>query len=376
MFVYLLVLAVCCTGGLQCWRTLFDNFAFHNVGLDGEHVGVIQSVREVPGFLSLLVTYVLLIVSEHRLAALSIMVLGMGVFLTGVLPSFTGLIFTTLVMSFGFHYFQTCSQSLTLQYFNKTEAPMVFAIQQKWSAMANIAVGILIFVLSGVLDYEALYLLFGTVIIACGIWAFTRNPVHAGMPVQKKSMVVRKKYWLYYALTFMAGARRQIFVAFAVFLLVQKFDFSIQQITLLFLLNNAINFFINPLIGKAIIRFGERRVLSMEYFALILIFTAYAFTDSKMVVALLYVVDHIFFGFSMGIKTYFQKICDPADIAPSAAVGFTINHIAAVALPVIGGVLWLVDYRIPFLAGAGMSIISLTLVQLIKLPGETKALAA
>nr|WP_319492900.1 hypothetical protein [uncultured Desulfobacter sp.] len=124
MYVYLIILTVCCTGGLQCWRTLFDNYAFYVVGLDGEHVGGIQSVREIPGLLGVLVAYLLLIFSEHRLAALSIVLLGIGVFLTGLLPSFAGLIATTLVMSFGFHYYQTCAQSLTLQYFPQGTAPL------------------------------------------------------------------------------------------------------------------------------------------------------------------------------------------------------------------------------------------------------------
>jgi len=164
----------------------------------------------------------------------------------------------------------------------------------------------------------------------------------------------------------MAGARRQIFIAFAVFLLVKKFGFTIQSITLLFLANNIINFFINPLIGKFIVKYGERKLLSIEYFFLVLIFIAYAFVESKIVVGILYIFDHIFFNFSTGIQTYFQKIANPEDIAPSAAVGFTINHIAAVILPVIGGILWMVDYKIPFLFGAFFSFISLCLVQYIK----------
>jgi MFS family permease len=164
----------------------------------------------------------------------------------------------------------------------------------------------------------------------------------------------------------MAGARRQIFMAFSVLLMVQKFHYSLQEITILFTINNLINYFLSPLIGKSIIRFGERKVLSLEYFSLLFIFIAYALTGSKLVVAVLYILDHIFFNFSIAIRTYFQKVGDPRDIAPSMAVGFTINHIAAVFLPAVGGFLWIVDYRIPFFGGAAMSLISLMAVQLIK----------
>jgi len=202
-------------------------------------------------------------------------------------------------------------------------------------------------------------------IVVAGLWGLSRNPTRVDIVPQHKKMIFRQKYWLYYFLTFMAGARRQIFVAFAVFLLVLRFEFSVREITILFIINNVINYFLSPLIGKAIIRFGERKVLSLEYLSLIFIFIAYATTDSRIVVMILYVLDHIFFNFSMGIRTFFQKIGDPRDIAPSMAMGFTINHIAAVIIPALGGLLWLIDYRIVFLAGAAMSAVSLLAVQLI-----------
>ena len=366
MYLYLIVLTICSTAGLQCWRTLFDNFSVNVVGLDGQHIGALQSVREIPGFLALLVTYVILIIKEHKLSALSILFLGSGVFLTGFLPSFSGLVFTTMIMSFGFHYYETCNQSLTLQYFDKHESPHVFSIQRSYAAAASVVVGLIIFLIAPYMSYKAMYIIFGIIICAGGFWAFTRNPVKKSLPPQEKKMVFKKKYWLFYFLTFMSGARRQIFIAFAVFLLVKKFEFTVQEITILFLLNNLINFFINPWIGKFIVKYGERKLLSIEYFFLILVFICYAYVDSKLLVGLIYILDHIFFNFATGIKTFFQKIAQPEDIAPSMAVGFTINHIAAVVLPFIGGLLWMVDYKIPFIAGAFFSFISLCLVQFIR----------
>jgi predicted MFS family arabinose efflux permease len=367
MYVYLLVLTVCSTLGLQVWRTLFDNFSVHVIGLDGDHIGLIQSIREIPGFLSLLVVYVLLVMREHRLSALSVLLLGIGVGLTGMLPSFTGILCTTMLMSFGFHYFETTNQSLTLQYFDRQQAPLVFGKLRSMASASNIMVSILVFVLAPLLDYSRIYLLFGGLIILASIWALTRNPTDKLTTPQHRRMIFKKKYWLYYCLTFMAGARRQIFVAFAVFLLVKRFNYSVQEIAVLFLVNNGINYFLSPFIGRCINRFGERKVLSLEYGALIFIFIAYAYVDNKMLVALLYIVDHIFFNFSIAIRTFFQKICEPKDIAPSMAVGFTINHIAAVVLPAVGGMLWVIDYRIPFLGGAALSAASLLLVQCISL---------
>ncbi len=365
MFFYLLLLTVCSTAGLHVWRTLFDNFAVNVVNLNGSHIGFIQSIRELPGFLSLLVVYVLLVIKEHRLSALSVLLLGFGVALTGMMPSFYGLILTTLIMSFGFHYFETTNQSLTLQYFDKQTAPVVFGKLRSFAAATNVFCGLIIIVLAPLLQYRQLYILFGAIIVACAGWALTRNPADITLPPQRKEMVFRKRYWLFYSLTFMSGARRQIFIAFAVFLLVKKFSFSVSDIAALFLLNNLVNFFISPYIGRWIVRYGECRVLSVEYMALILIFISYGLVESKYVALFLYVADNIFFNFAIGIRTFFQKIGDPEDIAPSMAVGFTINHVAAVVLPALGGMLWLIDYRYVFFSGALLSFFSLLLVWLI-----------
>ncbi len=365
MFRYLLVLTISSTVGLHVWRTLLDNFAVNIVNLDGSHIGFLQSVRELPGFLALLVVYVLLVIKEHRLSALSVLLLGFGVAITGFLPSFYGLVFATLVMSFGFHYYETTNQSLTLQYFDTLTAPIVFGKLRSLAAAGNIGAGIAVFLLAPLLSYTQLYLIFGGLVILSALWALTRDPRRDDLVPQRKSMVLKKKYWLFYVLTFAAGARRQIFIAFAVFLLVKKFGFSVQGIAALFLLNNLVNYFINPLIGRAIVRFGERKVLTIEYLGLIIVFIAYALVESKMIIALLYIIDHVLFNFAIAIRTFFQKIAEPEDIAPSMAVGFTINHIAAVILPAVGGLLWLVDYRIVFFGGAFFAFISLLFVQLI-----------
>ena len=366
MYRYLIILTIASAVGLQTWRTLFNNFAVETVGLNGAQVGIVQSVREIPGFLALLAVYFILIIKEHHLSALSILILGLGVALTGCLPTYSGIIITTLIMSSGFHYYETTNQSLTLQYFDKTKSPLVFGNQRRYAALANIAVGVFVYLSQPFLSYKQLYLLIGGLLMLVALWGFSRKPGDETLPLQHKKMILRQKYWLFYFLTFMAGARRQIFIAFAVFLLVKVFHFSLREIAILFLINNVINFYLSPLIAKAIVRFGERKVLSLEYGSLILIFTGYALVQSKLLVAGLYILDHIFFNFAIAIRTYFQKIGAPKDIAPSMAVGFTINHLAAVVLPALGGLIWMIDYRLVFIAGAAMSLVSLAAVQLIR----------
>jgi predicted MFS family arabinose efflux permease len=174
-------------------------------------------------------------------------------------------------------------------------------------------------------------------------------------------MVLRKRYWLYYGLIFLSGARRQIFIVFAGFLMVEKFGYSVAAISTLFLINATLNMLFAARIGRLISVVGERAALIFEYVGLIGVFIAYAFVENSQIAAGLYIVDHFFFALAIAIKTYFQKIADPADIASSAGVSFTINHIAAVVLPAILGVLWLNSPSLVFLIGAGLAGLSLFL---------------
>ena len=174
-------------------------------------------------------------------------------------------------------------------------------------------------------------------------------------------MVLRKRYWLYYVLTFLSGARRQIFIVFAGFLMVEKFGFDVATISILFLVNAVLNMLFAARLGRLIGEIGERKILIFEYVGLAIVFTAYAFVNSAGLAAALYIIDHFFFALAIAIRTYFQKIADPADIAATAGVGFTINHIAAVILPAVLGFLWLISPSAVFLVGSTLAVLSMLL---------------
>ncbi len=345
------------------WQALLNNFAIERAAFTGAEMGILQSLREVPGFLAFAVVFLLLIMREQWVAYVSLLLLGAGTVITGWFPNVIGLYITTVVMSVGFHYYETVQTSLSLQWVNKERAPETLGRIIAVGSFTSIATFGLIWLAFDTLklDFHWVYLLGGglTVAIATACWIL--YPHYPEKVRQHKRMVLRKRYWLYYALTFMSGARRQIFIVFAGFLMVEKFNFTVAQITLLFLLNAALNVFLAPRIGRLIGKFGERNALVFEYAGLIGVFSAYAFVNNVTFAAGLYIVDHMFFALAIAIKTYFQKIADPADIAATAGVGFTINHIAAVVLPAAFGMLWLVSPAAVFLSGAAMAGVSLIL---------------
>ena len=345
------------------WFALINNFAVEAGGFNGAQFGILQSIREVPGFLAFAVIFVLIVLREQTLAVVSLLLLGVGTALTGFFPDALGLYSITALMSLGFHYYETIQNSLSLQWIEKERTPHVLGKLIAVGSFTSLLAFALIYLCLTLLGagYKTVYLAGGGLTCVLAVFAWLAYPYFPSKQAQHKKLILRKRYWLYYLLTFLSGARRQIFVVFAGFLMVEKFGYSAASLTLLFLVNCAINMWLAPRIGKLIGHWGERRALLLEYTGLIVIFAGYAFVQHATTAALLYILDHLFFALAIAIKSYFQKIADPADIASTAGVSFTINHIAAVILPVLLGAVWLTSPAAVFLCGAALAAASLAL---------------
>ena len=364
---FLFVLAAASAVTLACWQALLNNFAVEQVGFSGVEIGVLQSLREVPGFLAFTVVWVLLLVRQQTFSIGSLALLGLGTLLAGFFPSVIGLYITSVVMSVGFHYLETLQSALALQWLPKGQAPVVMGRLLATRSFATlVSLGILYLCLWNFdIPYRWLYAVAGSVAIVVAIAVGVVFPRFQERVEQRRELFMRRRYWLYYMLTFFAGARRQIFVVFAAFLLVEKFGFPVETMVLLFLVNAAMTTMLAPLFGRLIAHWGERNALSLEYVGLIVVFTGYALVDTAWIAIALYLTDHVFFSMAIAVKTYFQKIADPADIAATSGISFTINHIAAVVLPAVLGVVWLVSPPAVFLTGSAFAVGSLMLAQLI-----------
>ena len=370
-FGLLILLAIAMPIAFSTWVALLNNFVIEVSGFSGVEIGWLQSVREIPGFLAVCVIFILFFISEQRLAYISLALLALAVAVTALFPDFKGLIITTLVSSIGFHYYETVNQSLQLQWLKKETAPSSIG----WIVAAGsgsaffVYIAIIILWLNLNFNYFFIYFFAGLLCLLIVVFCFFYYPQFQIGKKQRLAIVLKRRYWVYYTLQFFSGARRQIFVVFASFMMVEKYGFDVHQITLLLLTNFLINIFMAPLIGRFIEKFGERLSLIVEYFGLMVIFLLYAglyyFDWSYIVASILFIADHMFFGLAFAMKTYFQKIADSEDFAPTAAVAFTINHISAVFLPVLLGYIWIHNNSAVFYLAAVLSFISLVVAILI-----------
>ncbi|MCD1619684.1 MFS transporter [Salipiger manganoxidans] len=367
----LFLMAIAMPLSFATWSALLNNFVREAAQFDGSDIGWLHTVREIPGFLAFLVVFVLLVMREQVLALVALALLAVTTAVTAWFPSTGGLLTVTLLSSIGFHYYETVNQSLQLQWLTKERAPQMLGwLLAAASGATLVAYGVIVLTWRAFeLSYNSVYLVSGGLTLAIVVYCALAFPQFQSPNPQRKQLVLRRRYWLYYALQFMSGARRQIFVVFAGFMMVERFGFEVDEVTALFLINLVANMALAPLLGRVVHRFGEGRALLVEYAGLMAIFLAYGgiywFGWGVVLASVLYVLDHIFFALALALKTYFQKIADPGDIAPTAAVAFTINHIAAVFLPFALGYLWLVSPGAVFGLAAAMAGVSFLLALMI-----------
>ncbi|MBI1492639.1 MFS transporter [Halocynthiibacter styelae] len=367
----LFLMAAAMPVAFSTWSALLNNFVIEAADFTGKDIGLLHSVREIPGFLAIGVIAILMFMREQVLGIVSLAMLGAATAVTAWFPSLGGILTITMLSSIGFHYYETVNQSLQLQWLPKERAPQMLGLITAAGSAATALAYVLIVMTwkSFDLSYNFVYLISGGFTALVAAFCFFAYPQFEAPHPQKKQLILRKRYWLYYALQFFAGARRQIFVVFAGFMMVELFGFKVHEITALYLINLGANMVFAPLMGQLVAKWGERRALLFEYAGLIIVFTLYGgiyfFHWGWIIASTLYVIDHIFFALALALKTYFQKIADPGDIAPTAAVAFTINHISAVFLPVLLGLLWVVSPAAVFMFAATIACGSFALAMLI-----------
>jgi len=363
--------------GFRVWQAMFNNFAVEQVGIGPAEIGWIQALREVPGLMGFLIGFLVLFLSETRLMALSIMLLGLGMVLTGGATHVPFLLVSTLVMSIGFHLFYPSSNAVVLMAVDRGRTPRVMGELRSIGAVAALVATAVVYLLAERWGYRLLFVGTGAAVILAGASLLPFNLDKEALPPRRR-VIFRRKYWLYYTLAFLMGSRRHIFTTFAIFLLVKEHGISVQTAALLYFVNSLINTYAYQRIGKFVGRWGERMVLSFGFSLLILIFLGYAYIPYLPLLFALFVLDNVIFGMNMATATYLQKIAvSEEELTSNLSLEQTLNHIAAIVVPVVGGTVWsLFGAQAPFLMGVGIALVSLILAQFIRVPRVPEMVAA
>ena len=342
--------------------TLVNNFVVERLGIEPHHLGYVEALREMPGFLNVLFIALMIRLAPSLVGGLALMVMGLGIAAYAGLASVQELALYSVIWSLGFHCWVPLEQTMALTFSPPGDKGRWLGQLRSVGSIAwLISIG-LCMLLMRYLTYDGLFVMAGLAAIGGGVavlFAERQRP-----RIKEKGVVLKRRYGVYYLLNFLQGCRKQMFITFALFALVKIHGMPVQVTMILVFINQALITVTAPWMGRLVDRHGERRMLSLSYIVLSFVFLGYAVIQHRPSLYVLFCIDNLIFFGGIALTTYVHKIAFEEDLKPTLSMGVTMNHVASVIAPLVGGLAWhFFGYQVIFFSGAVLALISLVVTQ-------------
>jgi predicted MFS family arabinose efflux permease len=365
----MLTIAAFCFGfALNAQQNIVTNYFEDEIGLRGPQFGYITAIREVPGFLLIFLTAVFYRLSLPRLTFGALLLLAMGYSLFGWSSSFWTVAPWVIISSIGYHTWLQTQGALAMSLAREEHSGRILG---RLTAVSQ--VGALVAMTVMLIVFHERWISFDGAFILCGAFALLaalaifgfpnlHNGAVADVAQMREPIVFRREYRLYYLLNFLDGARQQIFFSFGLWVLIHRFGLNVSQVSTVLLITTTISILLTPRVGRALDTHGERVLLFYVNLAYIIALLGYAFLTVTWAAAACYVIYAFIAPLAtMGATVYLRKIAPSADLAPSLAMGLTMQHAAAIVVPVVTGVILnYVGHQVPFLIAACLAVVTLS----------------
>jgi predicted MFS family arabinose efflux permease len=370
------------TGGLAVAMidSSFNNFLAATWDISGLARSSLELPRELPGFLNVFVAALLAFLPGRRIGAIAFLLQALGIFLLARFSSTFSLMTVWLfIYSLGLHLFLPLQQSIALELAPRGTEGSLLGNANALRNLAQIAGGAFVFIGFGVFKLS----FSGNFMIAAGIFVFggvalflmSKPP----RDIRALALVFKGRYGLFYLLSILYGTRKQLFITFAPWVIVAIYHKPTSIMAALYFAGGVAGVLFQPLIGRAVDKRGERFMLGLEAILLIPVCFLYGFAKfifpeliAFIIVCLCYVADSLLLSFSVARSVWMKKIAEkPSDIAPTLAMGVSIDHIFSIAVALLAGLLWdRFGYQWVFLAGAGIAVINFIASRFVRTPAH------
>ena len=356
----------------------FNNYLNEKFALSGFERSFLEFPRELPGFLVVFVSAALWFLCSRRLAVVSMLFGAVGALLIGFASSsYWVMVIWLFIYSVGNHLYMPVASTIGMELARVGQAGrrlgQLNAIRNAAAVLGSFIVFLGFRYLGFTFQHTFAIIAIFLVIAAVLLYQMTPEKVTE----RRGYLQLHKEYRLFYILNVISGARKQLFITFAPWVLVQVFEQPTQIMATLFTLGGVIGIVFQPLLGWAVDKFGERFVLSSE--AVILVFVCFGYGFAKfifpaesafLVVCGCFLVDQMIFSVSMARATYLKKIArQPADIQPALTAAVTIDHVFSISAALIGGLIWnSFGFQYVFLMGAVLAVINFFTARQVRIP--------
>lgn len=342
--------------------TIFNNYLNDVFSMSAHARGFLEFPREFPGFMVIFVTGLLAALPVRQWAVITGLLSAAGTAGLGFLsPSVAAMIVWMLAWSTGAHLYMTVESVMGLRFGREGGHGRRLGQISGVTNLAAIGAAGLVWLLARAAGPGLYRWSFGIGAAAAltAAWLFSRvDDGEEARPKGARRFVFKRRYGLYYLLNVLTGARKQIFLTFAPWVLVTVYGVSPATMAVLALIAAALGVFFRQVFGEVVDRFGERKMFMADAAILLVICAGFAFSTMKPVLYALFILDSLMFAMRIARTTYLNRIAEhKADIAPTVSMGVTVDHAVSMTIPALGGLLWAAfGYRSVFIAASALSV--------------------
>jgi MFS family permease len=362
--------------GAGIYSSVFNNFLSDVYKLSADARGVVEVPRELPGVFIMFVLGLLNFLGDIRIALFGTIAAALGMLGLGLLsPTFGLMLVWMMFFSLGQHMVFPVTPTIGMELSKKEEYGTRLGRVSAYTLSGTIVA--FLFIWLGFrflnLSYQASFIIAAVFNVLSAVALALMKP---RKPEQRRvKFVFRKRYTLYYILCIVNGARKQIFMTFAPWVLIQIFGLEASQFAVLGIVVAVVSIMTRKIVGRTIDIKGERFILSLEAVILFVICIGYAFAGdvfsagvAMVIIAACYVIDNSMNAVEMARSTYVRKIAiDPADVTPTLSTGTSIDHVVSMSMPYFGGLLWaFAGYKYVFIAAGVIALLNLILSRKIE----------
>jgi predicted MFS family arabinose efflux permease len=363
--------------------TTFNNFLNERFTLTGFERSFLEAPRELPGLLVVFVTALLWFLCSRRLGVVAMLLGVAGALLIGfVSPTYTVMVIWLFVYSLGSHLFMPVAQTIGMELAREGKTGQRLGQLNALRNLAAIFGSFIVFLGFRYLgfSFDHTFIITAVMLALAGFLMFFMKR-EVAQP-SKTYLKLHPEYRLYYFLAILHGARKQIFITFAPWVLVNIFNQPTQILAQLFLIGGIIGIIFQPLLGWTIDHLGERFVLASEAVLLIFVCAGYGFAKfllpeatAFLVICGCFLVDQMLMSVSMARSTYMKKIAmRPEDIQPALTTSVSIDHIFSISIALLGGLIWnAFGFQYVFALGAVIAVINFFAAMQIRIPAVQKS---
>ncbi|MBQ1203399.1 MAG: hypothetical protein IIX61_06315, partial [Loktanella sp.] len=267
-------------GGL--YDVLFSNYLSDVLHLDAGERGLMELPRELPGVLSLFVMGALFFLNEVRLAAVSVLLAAAGTLLMlmwGQGATLWQLSLCVVTASLGLHILMGTVDSIVMHTARPENRSLRLGQMRALGTAATLLGALFIWVKWKFnQDFAWDYLLVVAVFVISALLLFCiRAPEFPRRKSVRENFILRREYAVYYGIETLHGIRKQLYMTFGFWLLVNTLQQPPGRIGMIVLCAGVIGLFAQPFIGLCIKRYGERRITIFDSIALSVLCLVYAF---------------------------------------------------------------------------------------------------